>query len=217
VVEHALLDSLAAPLRVDRRRVEAEHHDLDALQPHDAVGLGPAPVVADAHADDAAEHAPDREAEVARLEIALLEMLMGALRVELVMPGQMHLAVLADDGAVAIDQDRGVEVAPVRGQLGIAEGHRHPVPGGALEERARGGVRHLALEPEIGLRPVLVMPARKEGGQRKLGINDEVRPFLLRLVHEVDHAADHDLAAVVPLDRPELGGGDADVAHVLSF
>src|SRR5215203_3476735 len=80
VVKEALLDRLAGLLRVHRRRVEAEHDELDALQAHDAVGLGPAPVVADAHADDAAEHAPDREAEVARLEIALLEMLMGTLR-----------------------------------------------------------------------------------------------------------------------------------------
>src|SRR3712207_8072446 len=36
------------------------------LQPHDPVGLGPAAVVADAHADDAAEHAPHGKAEVAR-------------------------------------------------------------------------------------------------------------------------------------------------------
>ena len=116
-----LLRPLVGLLRVDRRRVEAEHDHLDALQAHDAIGLGPAPVVADAHAEDAAHGAPDRKAEIARLEIALLQMLVGALRVELGVAGQMHLAVLADDRAGSVDQDRGVEVMAVGRQLGIAE------------------------------------------------------------------------------------------------
>ena len=97
--------------RVVQRRVVAEHHHLDALQAHDAVGLRPAPVVADAHAHDAAEGAADREAEIADLEIALLQMLERALRLVLGVAGQMDLAVLADDAAVALDQDRGVEAA----------------------------------------------------------------------------------------------------------
>ena len=48
-------------------------------------------------------------------------MLERALVVELGMAGQVHLAVLADDLAVAVDQDRGVEVMAVRGQLRVAE------------------------------------------------------------------------------------------------
>ena len=48
-------------------------------------------------------------------------MLEGALRIELDMAGQMHLAVLADDLSVAVDQDRGVEVMAVGGELGITE------------------------------------------------------------------------------------------------
>ena len=104
-------------------------------------------------------------------------------------------------------------MAPLGRQLGKAEGHRHAVLHGALEQRPRRRIRHLALEPEIGLGAVLVMPAREEGGQRKLGIDDEVGLLRGRLIHQLDHAGDDDLAAVVLLDRPELGGGDADVAH----
>src|SRR5581483_10735307 len=92
-------------LRVDGRRVEAERHHLHALQAHDAPGLGPAPVIADAHAEYAAHEAPHREAEVAGFEVALLQVLVAALPVELGMARQMHLAVLADDGAAAVDED----------------------------------------------------------------------------------------------------------------
>ena len=70
-----LSGAFLALLRINRGRVVAEHDHLDALQAHDAVGLRPAPVIADAHAENAAEHAPHRKAEIAGLEIALLEML----------------------------------------------------------------------------------------------------------------------------------------------
>jgi hypothetical protein len=58
-------------------RIVAQQDHLHPLQPHDAIGLGPAPVVADAHAQDAAEAAPDRKAQIAHLEEALLQMLAG--------------------------------------------------------------------------------------------------------------------------------------------
>ena len=212
VVEDALLGPLLALLRVDRGRVEAEHDHLDALQAHHAVDLGPAPVIADAHAEDAAHEAPDRKAEVARLEVALLQVLVRALLVELGVAGQVHLAVLADDGALLVDQDRGVEVVPVRRQLGIAEAHAHAVLGRPLEQRPGGGVRHLLLEPEIGLGAVLVIPAREERGQRQLGIDDEVGALGLGLLHQVEHARHHGLARVGLLDGAQLGGGNGDDA-----
>jgi hypothetical protein len=92
-------------LRVHRRRVVAEHDELDPLQAQHPPGLGPAAVVADQHAHDPAHGAPDGKAEVARLEIALLEMLEGAFGVELGMAGKVDLAVLADDPAGLVDQD----------------------------------------------------------------------------------------------------------------
>src|SRR5215470_19124753 len=113
VVKHSLFRSFITVLRVDRRRVETEHHHLDALQAEHSKRLRPAPVVADAHPEHAAQHAPRRKAEVAGLEVALLEMLMAALRVEFVVTGEMDLAILADSGAGLVDQYRSVEVMSV--------------------------------------------------------------------------------------------------------
>src|SRR4030095_15629654 len=88
--------------------------------------LGPAPVVADALADDdlVLEHLPDVEAEIADLEVLLLEMLVGRCRPVLGMPRQMDLAVLADGAAVRPDQDRGIEAPGLPlflRELGIAQ------------------------------------------------------------------------------------------------
>ena len=84
-----------------RRRVVAEKEQFDALHAHDAIGLGPAPIVTDAHADIGAESAPDREAEIARLEITLLKMLKRIMRPVVGVTGQMHLA-----GNIASSKDR---------------------------------------------------------------------------------------------------------------
>ena len=73
------------------------------------------------------------QAEVADLEIAFLQMLPGSLRLVLGMSGQMHLAVLADQLSFLVDEDRGVEVMTVGGELGIAERERDAVAGGLLE------------------------------------------------------------------------------------
>src|SRR5262249_41807930 len=91
------------------------------LQGHDAIGLGPSPIIADTHADDTAHGAPDRKTEVARFEITLFQVLEGALRIVLRMPGQMHLVILAHDFSIAIDQNRRVEVMPIGRELGITE------------------------------------------------------------------------------------------------
>src|SRR5881396_1819075 len=106
------------------RRVVAERHDLDPLQPHDAPGFRPTPVIADAHPDNRIISAPHPEALVADIEIALFEMLEGSIRQMLGMAGKVDLAVAPDDPAIALDQDRGVvvpDLAPLLGQLGIAE------------------------------------------------------------------------------------------------
>ena len=94
-----------AVMDVFDRRIVAERDDLDPLQPHDAIGLGPAPVVADAHADDRVKGAPDFEAFIADVEVAFFEMLERRVRQMLGMAGQMDLAIAADDPAVALDQD----------------------------------------------------------------------------------------------------------------
>src|SRR5579871_903149 len=213
-MEHPLGRALAAILRVDRRCVEAEHYHLDALQPEDAKGLRPAPVVADAHPEYAAQQGPSRKAKVAGLEIALFKVLVTALRIELVVPGQMDLAVFADDDPLLVDQYRGVEVTPIRRAFRIAETHGY---GGALrllKQRSGGGAWHLTLEPDIGFGAVLPVPAREEGCQRQLRIDDEVAA--LGLPHEIEHAGNRGLAGISPLDWTELGGGHFDVAHPIA-
>ncbi len=124
-MEHAPGEALAAVLGVDRRRVETEHHHLDALQSEDAKRLRPAPVVADAHAEDAVQHAPRRKAEVAGLEIAFFEMLVAAVRVKFVVAGEVNLAVLADDDPSLVHQYRRVEMMPVGREFRVAETHGH--------------------------------------------------------------------------------------------
>ena len=84
---------------------------LRSLQAHHPIRLGPASVIADAHAHDAVEGAPHREAQVAHVEIALLEMLEGAVGLVLRVPREVDLSILADERSPAVHQD-GRVVAP---------------------------------------------------------------------------------------------------------
>src|SRR5581483_6939919 len=103
----------------------------DALQAHHAIGFRPAPVVTDRHPENARHRAPDRETGIARLEIALLQMLERTIGIELRMSRQMRLAIFADNLRRAVSEDAGVEMMSVRRQLGIAEAHCYSVFGGA--------------------------------------------------------------------------------------
>src|SRR3546814_19443555 len=96
---------------VMHRRVVAAQDHLCPLQAHDAIGLRPAAVVADAHAEDAADGAPDRKAGIAEREITPLEMLEVTPRFVLVMAGEMPLALFSCDLAVEVDQDRRLQSA----------------------------------------------------------------------------------------------------------
>src|SRR6202008_2592156 len=103
------------------------------LQRHDAIGLGPAAVVAEAHADDAIEGAEYREAEIAGIEIAPLELLHGA-RHRVGSAREMDLAVLADDRPRLVDKDARIVPAAFLGLLGIAQEEADAEPPGRLEE-----------------------------------------------------------------------------------
>src|SRR6266699_1120247 len=123
MVEHPQMLGLAGVDVLDWR-VVAERDDLDPLKPHHPVGLGPAPVVADAHADDRILHAPHPKALVADVEIALFEVLERRLWQVLGVPRQVDLAVAPDDMPGRINQDRRVVMARLAvfpGQLGVAE------------------------------------------------------------------------------------------------
>ncbi len=139
-------------------------------------------------------------------------MLVGALGIKLHMAGKMDLPVFADDAAGLVDDDRRIEMLPLGREFRVAERETHAERPGPIKQRLRCRIRHVRLEPVVGFGPVLVVPARKEGRERKLGIDDEVCAF--GLVHQGYHALDHGLACVRLLDRTELGAGDIqDAGH----
>ena len=213
IVEHPLLECFHALLGIGRGRVVTDQNHLDALQPHHAIGLRPAPVVADRHAENAAEHTPDIEAEIAGLEVTLLQMLEGAFGIELRMTRQMNLAVLSDNLTGFIGEDAGVEMVPVRRQFGIAKVHGDLVVRGALKKRLGRHIWHLAFEPGIDLGLILHIPARKERGECEFRIDDQIGALRLGFIHQRYHALDDRFAAVGFLDRSQLGGSNNDDAH----
>src|SRR5438477_1778756 len=197
------------------RGVVAERDDLDALQSHDAVGLGPAPVVADAHAHDGALHAPDAEAFVPDIEIALLQMLKWRLRQMLGMAGEMDLAVPADDAAIGINEDRRVvmpRLALLLGQLGIAEIKADAELLREIEQRPRLRARHIALEIAVDLGLVGHPIAREERRQCQLGKDDKLDAGAVCLAQQGAEPLDDGLAAVSEMDRTQLGDGGAKLA-----
>ena len=121
----------------------------------------------------------------------------------------MHLAVLADDVAGAVDQDRRVEAAfaiVLHGELGIAEIEADAELLRLVEQRLRLRPRHLLLVIAVELGLVLDQPAREECGQRHLREDDELGAPRLRLAHHGDQALDRILAGFGLGDRPHLGG-----------
>lgn len=58
----------------------------------------------------------------------------------------MHLAIAAENVAVAIDQDCAIVAATIRRQLGIADIKADAERMRAIEQRLHGRVRHAALE-----------------------------------------------------------------------
>ena len=215
MVEHPQVHRLGV-VDVLGRGIVAERHDLDTLQPHDAERLGPAAVVADAHADDRVEGAPYFEALVADFEIALFEMLKRRIGQMLGMSRQMDLAVPADDPPVAFDQDRGVvavELALFLRQLGIAEVKADAELAGEVEQGPGFGPRHLALEKAVNLGLVGHPPAREKRGQRQLGKDNERRAAGMGLAHHRHQPLDDRRPIVGEMDRPQLGDGGSEFAR----
>ena len=204
---------------VVRWRVIAERDQLDPLQAHHPVALGPAPVVADHHADHAAERTPDRKAQVAYLEVALFEVLERDALAMIGVAGQMDLAILADDLAVRADQDRGVVAvsrAALLRDLGVAEMEADLELGGELEQRPGRRVGHLLLEPAVDLGDLVVPVTREEGSERELRIDHELTARGVRLAHQLHQPADHARPVVGEMDWPELRRADPELpCHVL--
>ena len=112
-VVEALQDVLARVGRVVDGRVVAAEDQLDALEPHHAVGLGPASVVADHHPDPAAEGLPHAGLVRSRLEVVALGVLERAVGLVVLVTGDVHLAVAGDDAPVPLDEHLRVVVVSV--------------------------------------------------------------------------------------------------------
>jgi hypothetical protein len=87
------------------RGIVAKKYQLDCLEPHDAIRFGPTAIIANAHADIAAEGTPNWKAQVARFEIPLLQMLEWVIWSVIGMPRQVHFPIFADHRSCLIDQD----------------------------------------------------------------------------------------------------------------
>ena len=193
------------------RRVVAAQDQLDALQPHLAVRLGPTPVVADHHADPAAERVPHPEPVGRGLEVVALGVLERAVGFVLLVAGDVDLLERGDDRAVALDQRLHVPPMDAVGAVleqRVAEAEPHAEPLGLVEQRLRHRVRHRALVVMVGLGDVVDEPSREERRQRQLRIHDQIAAGVGRLVKEVQQTHDHLLASVLELDRPQLPRSD---------
>ena len=214
VMEGAKLVMLR-PVRQLRGRVVAEDHHLRPLQRHHPIGLGPAPVVADRHADLGPEGLEDGKAQIAGLEIHLLQMLEGQVGDVHIAAGHMDLAILADDAARPIDEDGGIE-APLAvaslDQLAIAEIEADAESRRSLEQRRGGFVRYLALEEAFELGLVGDVPAGKEGRQRHLGKDGQGGAARLGRFEQSDQPPYHGLAGLLAGDGAELSDGEGQAA-----
>jgi hypothetical protein len=154
-----------------------------------------------------------KQAEVADLEVALLEVLERDALAVVGVARQVHLAVLAEGLAVRPDQDRGVVAVRCPGltrELGVAEVEADAEVPGEIEQRRGRGVRHLALEPGVDRREVVVPVAREEGGERQLREDHQLRPHAVGLAQHRAQAPDHARAVVREVDRAELGRRDLE-------
>ena len=195
--------------------VVAEHDHLDALEPEDPVGLGPAAVVADAHPEDPAEGLPHRETEVADLEVALLEVLERRFGQVVGVSGEVDLPVLPDD-LPAVHENRGVEVAmavPFPDQFRVSEMEADAELAGGVEEGPGFRPGHRRLEVRVRGRRVLEEVAGEEGRQGELGEDHQPAAGARRPLHEGEQPPDDFRSRLVRLDAADLGRGDPQVAH----
>ena len=212
VVVHAQMDRLV-PLHVAGRRVVARHDDLHALQAHDAEGLRPAAVVADAHADGRVRGLPNGKSQVSHRKVLLFQMLQRRAVDGLRIARDMNLAVFADDVAIAADQDARVVLHALR-KFGIAQIEADPLIARRIEERTSQGARHFGFEECLHLRRIVDGPAREERGQRQFRKRHPGRAPAVGVLQQIDQPA-HDLdACVAALDGAELRDGKVQLAGV---
>jgi len=190
------------------RRVEAKRYHFDPLEAHHPIGFGPAAIVADQHANDAVEGAPNGKAEIAWFEILLFKMLKRQMRPVVRMARQMDLSIFAENLAVR-PHDNGCVVAPaVADGFGIAEIEADAAFGRRFKQRAGVGIRHLVFEKPVGLISALIPVAREKRGQRQFGEDDEAASQTVRLLQHGNQALHHGRSIIGEMNGTELGRGD---------
>ncbi|MNT39751.1 hypothetical protein D3C72_1760230 [compost metagenome] len=139
-------------------------------------------------------------------------MLEGGVDLVVRVPGQVDLAVLADDPGAAVHQDGGVELAAFRRQFGIAQVEADAQFARRVEQRLHVGVGHGLLEKALHRFRVFHPVARKERRQRQLGKHHELRLAGRGFAHHLDQAAHDRRAGVGKVDGAHLGDGQAHLA-----
>ena len=125
--------------------------------------------------------------------------------------GKVYFAVLADDVAFLVDDDRSIVVADFAifdRAFGEAKIKADPASPGFLEQRQGVTRRHRVLEKTVDFLLILHPPAGEKGGEREFRINDDVAFHIVSLAHQIDQSRDHRLAAVVSRDRTQLRSTD---------
>src|SRR5215467_496852 len=187
-------------------RVVADEDDLRALQGEGAVALGIATILADGDADLGPAGVEDLVAGIAVGEIVWLVDLGKAVR--LPSAREVDLPECPAESSRGVGEEGGVEVVTL-GLLAEARVHGDARFLGTAEQGLQGFGRHLRLEELI---EVLANLLGEVGGERHLGIGDQLDPLLLRLLEEGEHALDDLLATHAFVVGTHLGSGDGDVA-----
>ena len=192
------------------RGVVTDQDHLDALQPHLPIRLGPPPVVARGHTEDATERSPHRETFVALLEVPAFEMLKRTPWLVALVAGDVDLAESTDDRAVAFDQDGGVEPFSLGREFCVAKCETDTELLGLVEKRLCLGTRHGGLVVMVVTSDVFGEPTREEGGERKLGEHHQLGTCGCSVTKHGPQSLDNSGARFVLGDGAELGGGNRD-------
>src|SRR5262249_15424837 len=152
-------------------------------------------------------------AQIAHLEVALLQVLKRMLRMQLGVAGQGDLAVLADDAAVGGVEHTGVVAmldTVLDGEFGVAEIEADAQAPCLIEEHLGGWAGHLAFEPGVELRFVFDPPVREERSEGAFGEDDEIAAAVARLAHLLDQPGNDLAPRGLPRNGPALGRSDGE-------
>ena len=198
------------------RRIVADTDELNALQPKNAPGLGPAAIVADHHPHDRIAPgracAKRRKAQIAIIEVALFKLLETRAGTRRDRARQVHLAVATENFAVVVDQDRTVVAPAVRCPFGVADVEADAERAGAIEQRLHGRIRHAALVIAFE-RLALDQPSREERRERQFGKYHQACAARGSRFQKLQHASQGVLSRIRFLRRTHLSGGSTKNAN----